>query len=380
MLHPTYVQRTSRGIYSKNEFIRVSGFVTATELTPDVITDENAYKIRVIMRNYSDANSDILPEGIVLNAHYWLGGKYKTHSEEIESINQEIESIKQEISDISPTEENVEDYMIYPMPIGSINQYARIGWNVYSGSTPQNSIASFTLAFKKGCKSMLTDLQVTADGHFVCWHDTTINAHARNIDGTEILEEVAIATSTLAELDQYDFGIYKGSAYAGTKILRLEEFLYFCKKLNIIPIIETKALLTEEQCVNVSKLIRKYGFADKLIWGEYREWLSTLPIITRELPNVILLLRGGGYESVQEVAVEYAEKGFKTYLGLTTLNQFTDNIATICDNYGIQLVYSEVKSNDDMETLWNSNLMPYMGYIASSYIKVNDFIKSKMIG
>lgn len=107
-------------------------------------------------------------------------------------------------------------------------------------TAPENTMPAFILARELGFKYVETDVRYTSDGVPVLIHDATINRTARNADGTTISTEINIADITYAEALQYDFGIYKGSQYAGTKIPTLAEFLFWCKATGTIPVLEQK--------------------------------------------------------------------------------------------------------------------------------------------
>jgi len=152
-------------------------------------------------------------------------------------------------------------------PDGATKFICRMGWDIYNASTPpQGSVASFKEAYKHGHRIMLADVYATSDSKFVVAHDDNISQiGAKNSDGTAISGTVNVTESTLAQLDVYDFGIYKSSEYAGYKIPRLEDFLRFCKKYNCKIIFEMKdRSITDEELQNFVGLINKYGLMDSI--------------------------------------------------------------------------------------------------------------------
>lgn len=112
------------------------------------------------------------------------------------------------------------------------------GWN---NVAPENTLEAFKLSSKNGFKYVETDVCFTSDNVAVLLHDGTINRTARNADGTEIVGDININDITYAQALEYDFGIWKSSAYAGTKIPTLDEFCSLCKKLGLHPYIELKS-------------------------------------------------------------------------------------------------------------------------------------------
>ncbi|MCR5099929.1 MAG: hypothetical protein K6B41_01085, partial [Butyrivibrio sp.] len=87
----------------------------------------------------------------------------------------------------------------------------------YCGEYPENTMASFNGALDIGADFIETDVQMTADGVLVLYHDDTLT----RITG----DEGAIADYTYEELLQKDFGSWFDTSFAGEKIPKLEELL-----------------------------------------------------------------------------------------------------------------------------------------------------------
>jgi glycerophosphoryl diester phosphodiesterase len=106
---------------------------------------------------------------------------------------------------------------------------------------------------------MLIDVRLTSDGYFVASHDATINAEARNSDGTTISGDVTVADHTLAEINNYDFGIKYGSEYAGMNIPLIEDFIKFCGLRNCPFILEFKVIPSDAKIAEIGVMLRKYN-------------------------------------------------------------------------------------------------------------------------
>ena len=270
--------------------------------------------IRIVLRNNQHINDDISGEIGVIELKL-----YKT------------------VDPSSVLTDKTEGNGLYLNPIetGGLKQVARLGWNVYTqGTPPEQSIPSYALAYENGCRIMLADLRITSDGSLVCRHDEDLGGNTvrhLDADGTALTtEEKAqlVANLTLAQLDEYDFGRYKGLKYRGTRILRLEEFLRFCKTMNCVAMIETKFEMTQAQTQQVIDTIKKYGMYDQLIWAEnaYATWGGvTLPLISAQMPKAIIHLRGGSgnLDRCKTYAAQYAtpeqhvEISFLNYADIT---------------------------------------------------------------
>ena len=91
---------------------------------------------------------------------------------------------------------------------------------------PENTIVAFQAALDNGLLIQEGDVRMTSDNIPVLLHDSTID---RTSNGSG-----AISSMTYATVSQYDFGSWKNSTFAGTKIPTLEEFLYWCKEHNCL--------------------------------------------------------------------------------------------------------------------------------------------------
>jgi glycerophosphoryl diester phosphodiesterase len=99
----------------------------------------------------------------------------------------------------------------------------------FSVMAPENTLVAFTAALQQGANSIECDLQISADGVPVIFHDATLN----RITGTS----GTIREKTIAELKQLDAGAWFAEQFAGEGIPTLEEavagfkmvkdFLYF---------------------------------------------------------------------------------------------------------------------------------------------------------
>ena len=141
------------------------------------------------------------------------------------------------------------------------------GYNNYpNDGCPENTIPAYRAAKTAGFYFVETDVRITSDGHFVLLHDVSINRTARNSDGTTIEDTVNIADITLETALTYDFGIFKGETYAGTKIPTLEEFLLYCKGACLHPYIEIKFPHNEDDVKRLVDVVNAYGMKDRVTY------------------------------------------------------------------------------------------------------------------
>jgi glycerophosphoryl diester phosphodiesterase len=107
-----------------------------------------------------------------------------------------------------------------------------IGHRGASEDAPENTLASFRLAWKQNADAAETDVYLSKDGEIVVIHD----ANTRRVGG----RDQKVVDQTLAELKQLDIGRWKGDQWAGERIPTLAELL------EIIP--QGKRLFIEIKC------------------------------------------------------------------------------------------------------------------------------------
>ncbi len=103
-----------------------------------------------------------------------------------------------------------------------------------SHEAPENTLASFKLAWEEGADAIEGDFYLTKDGRVVCFHDKTTKKV------TSGKKELTIADATFEELRSLDVGTWKNEKYAGEQIPTLVEVL------EIIP--EGKKIFVEIKC------------------------------------------------------------------------------------------------------------------------------------
>ena len=134
----------------------------------------------------------------------------------------------------------------------------------YNTVAPENTLPAFKMSKKMGFDIVECDLQLTSDGVPVVIHDQLINRTARNSDGSELTSNVSINNITYAQALTYDFGIWKGSAYAGTKIPTFEEFLKCCRDTGLDAYVElkTESSWTATKTAELDQMIKEAGMKD----------------------------------------------------------------------------------------------------------------------
>lgn len=123
---------------------------------------------------------------------------------------------------------------------------------------PQNTIPSFELAALSGMSAVVINTNITQDGVLVALHNNTINATARNLDGTKLTETINIRDITYEQSKQYDFGIYQHSVYKGTYLPTIDEVLRLCAISGMHPVLRVSETFTTDELSKLYNLVKKY--------------------------------------------------------------------------------------------------------------------------
>lgn len=129
---------------------------------------------------------------------------------------------------------------------------------------PNNTSLAFEMSAKLGYSYCIAIPKVTSDGVLVCLHDdTSIQATARNDDGTEIASQyqnVPINEFTYEQLLQFDFGIFRGLPFAGLRIPTIEEFFRICAMTGMHPMFSVHVFSPlNDKWEEIKLLAKKYG-------------------------------------------------------------------------------------------------------------------------
>lgn len=226
----------------------------------------------------------------------------------------------------------------------------------YSSIAPENTLPSYVLAAKMGFKYMETDVCLTSDGVPVLLHDDTID---RTSNGSGTITSIPFET-----VRQYDFGSWKSSKYAGTKIPTLEEYLALCRALMLYPYIELKNSITftQQQVEDIVALTHKYGLKGRLTFMsfnfEYLEWIKAVDETAR------LGWPPTGTPTVSDLNICKSLLTGKNEVFCDP--QHTKVTDEICDMFREENIPLEVWTIDSEETVLSLN--PYISAVTSNTI------------
>lgn len=142
---------------------------------------------------------------------------------------------------------------------------------------PENTIPAFSQAIAKGADGVELDAKLTADGHVIVFHDTTVD---RTTNG-----KGKVASFALDEIRKLDAGSWFDSEFANTKVPLLEEVFETIGKDKLINIELTNYStrndgLTQKVC----ELIKKRNNQAQIIFSSF--FASNLKIAEQMLPEI----------------------------------------------------------------------------------------------
>lgn len=223
------------------------------------------------------------------------------------------------------------------------------GWS----DAPENTIPAFVEARQHGFNFVECDIAFTSDGVPVLLHDDTINRTARNADGSTISSTVSISDITYAQALEYDFGIYKGEKYAGTKIPTLSEFLTTCKRLGLRPYIEIKTNydLTEAQIEEIVDVVAEFDMLSQVTFISFSFYYL------RAVKNYNGSVRLGRITSyLTDEVISSAEEG--VLLLKTDSNEvfvdssdYSSTAIALCKSYGLPLEIWTINSSSTIQSM-----------------------------
>lgn len=150
----------------------------------------------------------------------------------------------------------------------------------YSEVYPENTLAAFAGAIDIGVDYIELDVQMSADGVIVVFHDNDL----KRITG----QEGMIANYTYEQLLQMDAGSWFQAVYAGEKIPTLQETLELISDSNCNIYLELKDIGDRDGFVEQTvELTKQYGMEQRCLFASFRyDYLRQI----KELDNRLLTL------------------------------------------------------------------------------------------
>jgi len=142
---------------------------------------------------------------------------------------------------------------------------------------PENTLPSFQQAIAKGADGVELDAKLTADGHVIVIHDTTVD---RTTDG-----KGKIPSFTLEAIRKLDAGKWFNEKFAGTKVPMLEEVFELIGRDKMINIELTNYATPRDGLVaKVCELIKRHNNQEQILFSSF--FSANLKAAEQILPQV----------------------------------------------------------------------------------------------
>lgn len=206
-----------------------------------------------------------------------------------------------------------------------------------SGLELENTHAAFVAAGNRSYYGIETDVHVTLDGKFICFHDDTTGRVA--IDNM-VVEETTF--DTLRNLILADKDSKKGRN--DLRMPTLQEYIQICKKYEKVAVLELKNTFVREDIVKIIDIIRSEDYLDKVTF------------ISFSLDNMIALRELLPEQPLQYLTKEYSEELVETLckyhldLDIKFIALNAENIANL-HAHGIKVNCWTVNEAEDADRL-----------------------------
>ncbi|MDO9303329.1 MAG: glycerophosphodiester phosphodiesterase family protein [Anaerolineales bacterium] len=152
---------------------------------------------------------------------------------------------------------------------------------------PENTLPAFEQALQKGADGVELDAKLTADGHVIVIHDSSVD---RTTNG-----KGRVATLTLEAIRKLDAGKWFDQKFADIKVPLLEEVFETVGKDKMINIELTNYYFTPRDglALKVCELIKRHNNQRQILFSSY--FSSNLKIAAQTLPEIprgLLAMRG----------------------------------------------------------------------------------------
>lgn len=214
----------------------------------------------------------------------------------------------------------------------------------FATTAPENTMAAFKLAIKKGYDAIECDLAFTKDNVPVILHDTTINRTSNGKGKPRYY--------TFAQLRRLDFGKWKSSRFKGEKIASLQEVLNLCKKEKITLYVDLKQNrgYTKKNLRAAYNVAKKLNMHHKIIWISHDfTYLLTMRSIDPTVKIGYLALSPVDNNMIKKVTA-LKNSSNTVFIG-ASFNKFNAKVINICKQRRINIFSWLATSREKMKEI-----------------------------
>lgn len=218
----------------------------------------------------------------------------------------------------------------------------------FSANAPENTLAAYKASAAARNHTVEGDIQWTSDNVAVLLHDSTID---RTSNGTG-----AVVGMTLATAKTYDFGTWKGVAFANERIPTWDEYLILAKKLDLYGYFEIKTDATLAQVQGLLAAIEKAGMKGRVQLDSF--YFSVLQKVVAEDPTQdVGYLVGALTDANWTAAIATAVANFQTGSNRVAIEPPLTNLTKArveeAHQAGLRVVVYTINSTAEVATLAN---------------------------
>ena len=390
------VAKASYRLYSKSKIVvnRISQYQSSITISTDkklgqigwlsydsinglYLYNEGNELTKTYVLNHSDllvANS----EGILSVVSYSTYSGYPVgftvlaylHEDKIVGILNEYitsENVSDKLSELSKSAYNYDNI---------IRTIQRCG---YSGDgAPFQSLQAYRDAIKHGFSILLADLMFTRDNVPVCSHDYYLNQYYSNVynsDGNLVDKslQIYIREKTYEELLAYDWGAGK---YKGTKLLKFEDFVKFCKINGVSEMyVEIKELTSDIQASIACNIVKKYNMKEKTSFAADSK--NTLKLILNHLPYTRVATMPSTIDdnTINELLSINNGKCKLFFFAWDTTTLSNDIVKKLIDN-NIDFEFGTLNTKEKVKEYFNrGNIYLYCAGVESNSLHIGNILK-----
>jgi glycerophosphoryl diester phosphodiesterase len=153
-------------------------------------------------------------------------------------------------------------------------------------NAPENTLAAFKLAAEKGADAIELDVQLSADGKVIVFHDPVVD---RTTNGTG-----RVSTFSLDALRTLDAGSWFSEQFHGEKVPTLGEvFETVGKSLYLNIELKNYATPNDNLVAKVVESVKRHGMQDRTLFSSFLPHnLRKARLLLPEVPRGLLTIRG----------------------------------------------------------------------------------------
>jgi len=172
------------------------------------------------------------------------------------------------------------------MVLESLSQPIIFAHRGASAHAPENTLAAFELALAQQADAVELDVKLSADGHVIVIHDSTVD---RTTNGHGKVEDM-----TLADLKALDAGSFRGREFTGEKIPTLEDVFEAVGERIFINIeLKNHKAKGEDLVELVCMLVKKHQMQKRVMFSSFfPDALSKAHSYLPSVPRGLLALDG----------------------------------------------------------------------------------------